>query len=94
MPSTTRNSAFREGVLAGLPFLLIVTENPEASYYVKTTIVFVVAMSLLLLTFVPKFCIARSNRSHNLESTGAGSTDPSAAVIRGSKKSRGRVADC
>lgn len=44
--------------LTGLPILIIVTDNPQASYFIKVSVVFVVAMSLLLLTFVPKFYMA------------------------------------
>ena len=46
--------------LTGLPILVIVTNNPPLSFFVKTTTIFVVAMSLLLLTFCPMFRTAKS----------------------------------
>ena len=48
--------------LTGLPILVIVTDSPQVSYFVKSTIVFTVAMSLLLLTFVPKFYITNAKK--------------------------------
>jgi len=49
--------------LTGLPTVLIISENPQAKYIVMTTMVFVVTMSLLLLTFIPKFVLTVKEKS-------------------------------
>lgn len=59
--------------LTGLPILVIVTDSPQVSYFVKSTIVFTVAMSLLLLIFVPKFYTASSKKNSNIGSISSGS---------------------
>ena len=40
--------------LTGLPILLLVNDSPELLYFVKVSLVFVIAMSILLLIFLPK----------------------------------------
>jgi 7 transmembrane sweet-taste receptor of 3 GCPR len=47
-----------QAFLTGVPILIIVTDNPQVSFFVKSSLVFVVSMSTLLLMFVPKVCIA------------------------------------
>ena len=39
-------------VAVGVPLLFLVDENPAANYFLRTSMVFIVAMSLLLLIFV------------------------------------------
>ena len=46
--------------LTGMPILVIVTNNPPVSFFVKSSIIFVVCMSLVCLTFIPKFCTAHT----------------------------------
>ncbi|CAB9522241.1 Gamma-aminobutyric acid (GABA) B receptor [Seminavis robusta] len=59
-------------VLVGVPTLFLVDENPAASYFVRCSIVFVIAMSLLLLVFVPKIIAWRK------QATGGPTARPSA----------------
>ena len=46
--------------LTGMPILVIVTNNPPVSFFVKSSIIFVICMSLVCLTFIPKFCTANT----------------------------------
>lgn len=46
--------------LTGFPILVIVTNNPPVAFFVKTTTIFVVAMSLLFLIFGPMFRATKS----------------------------------
>ena len=48
-----------EVVLISIPLLVIVDNNPTASYFLKTSMIFIVCMSLLLLMYIPKFFIIR-----------------------------------
>lgn len=41
-------------IIVGLPLLFLVDDNPTASYFIRSSIVFVICMSILLLIFVPK----------------------------------------
>ncbi|CAB9505250.1 Gamma-aminobutyric acid (GABA) B receptor [Seminavis robusta] len=52
-----------QAFLSGIPILAVVTDSPQVAYFVKSTIVFVVAMSLLTLTFLPKFFIQQKEQS-------------------------------
>lgn len=46
--------------LTGLPILVLVNDSPELLYFVKSSLVFVLAMSMLLLIFVPKMLMVRN----------------------------------
>eukprot|EP00797_Seminavis_robusta_P028426 Sro551_g164960.2 (404) ;mRNA; f:52589-53800 len=52
-----------QAFLSGIPVLLMVTDNPQVAYLVKSTIVFVVTMSLLTLTFLPKYFARRRDEA-------------------------------
>lgn len=41
-------------IIVGLPLMFLVDDNPAASYFIKSSIVFVICMSTLTLIFVPK----------------------------------------
>lgn len=62
--------------LVGVPLLFLVNTNPPANYFVRSTIVFVVSMSILLLIFVPKMWHFYKNRkmSSLVQSTTTGLT--------------------
>jgi len=47
--------------VVGMPVMFLVTEFPTATYFLKTSIIFVACMSLLLFIFVPKVMIQRKN---------------------------------
>lgn len=47
--------------LTGLPILVLVNDSPQLLYFVKSSLVFVLAMSMLLLIFVPKMLMVRHN---------------------------------
>jgi len=68
--------------LTGLPILVIVTDSPRVSYFVKSTIVFTLAMSLLLLTFLPKFYITTAEHKTQNSSGEVGSSGESPAAER------------
>jgi hypothetical protein len=44
-------------VLVGMPLLFLVNENAVASYYIRSTIIFVVCMSILIFIFGPKIMV-------------------------------------
>lgn len=46
--------------LTGIPLFVLTKDHPQTNYFLKSTIVFVMAMSLMLTTFVPKFYNFRS----------------------------------
>jgi hypothetical protein len=41
-------------IIVGLPLLFLVDDNPTASYFIRSSIIFVICMSILLMMFVPK----------------------------------------
>lgn len=41
-------------ILVGIPLLFLVNDNPTASYFIRSSIVFVICISILVLIFVPK----------------------------------------
>jgi hypothetical protein len=41
-------------IIVGLPLMFLVDDNPAASYFIRSSIVFVICMSTLTLIFVPK----------------------------------------
>jgi hypothetical protein len=41
-------------IVVGMPLLFLVDDNPTASYFIRSSIVFVICMSILLMMFVPK----------------------------------------
>lgn len=49
--------------VVGIPVMVLVQEQPTAAYFLKTSIIFIVCMSLLLFIFVPKVLIQRRNVS-------------------------------
>lgn len=49
--------------VVGIPVMVLVQEQPTAAYFLKTSIVFIVCMSLLLFIFVPKVLIQQRNVS-------------------------------
>lgn len=51
-------------VIVGIPLLFLVNENPPANYFIRSSIIFVVCLSILLLVFVPKiYYFWRTNRT-------------------------------
>ena len=49
--------------LTGLPILVLVNDSPQLLYFVKSSLVFVLAMSMLLLIFLPKVFISGKSTS-------------------------------
>jgi gamma-aminobutyric acid type B receptor len=41
-------------MLVGVPLLFLVDDNPSAKYFIRSSIVFIICMSILLFIFVPK----------------------------------------
>jgi hypothetical protein len=41
-------------IIVGLPLMFLVDDNPAASYFIRSSIIFVICMSTLTLIFVPK----------------------------------------
>mmetsp|Transcript_26544 Transcript_26544/g.48152 ORF Transcript_26544/g.48152 Transcript_26544/m.48152 type:complete len:771 (-) Transcript_26544:182-2494(-) len=50
-------------VIIGVPFSFLVSDKPEARFFVNAGMIFVITMSLLLLIFVPKIIYVRRRRS-------------------------------
>jgi len=46
----------------GVPILIVVWDNPSARFFVEAGIVFVTALAVLLLIFIPKVLAIRSER--------------------------------
>lgn len=64
-------------IVVGVPLLFLVYENPPADYFVRSTIVFVICASILLLIFGPKMYHHRKRKggsSHSLSSRSVGLT--------------------
>jgi hypothetical protein len=51
--------------VVGFPVMFLVKENPTATYFLRTSSVFVVCMSLLLFIFVPKILFHRHNSNND-----------------------------
>lgn len=49
--------SFLQLVLVGVPILFLIEDDPSASYMMRSSIVFVLCMSVLLLLFVPKMAV-------------------------------------
>mmetsp|Transcript_10094 Transcript_10094/g.21145 ORF Transcript_10094/g.21145 Transcript_10094/m.21145 type:complete len:298 (+) Transcript_10094:1-894(+) len=45
--------------LLGIPYIILVKDNPQVAYFVKSTTVFLLTASILLLMFVPKIIFLR-----------------------------------
>jgi hypothetical protein len=46
----------------GIPILIVVWDNPQAKFFVQAGIIFVTALAVLLLIFVPKMIAIRTDR--------------------------------
>eukprot|EP00977_Amphora_coffeiformis_P022174 scaffold10570_cov176-Amphora_coffeaeformis.AAC.24 len=68
--------------LTGLPILVLVNDSPQVLFFVRSSLVFALAMSMLLLIFVPKVCMM-----------GKLSTGPESCVYSSSPEpnTRGRI---
>jgi len=49
--------------LTGLPILVLVNDSPQVLFFVRSSLVFALAMSMLLLIFVPKICMMTRSSS-------------------------------
>mmetsp|Transcript_38162 Transcript_38162/g.92345 ORF Transcript_38162/g.92345 Transcript_38162/m.92345 type:complete len:256 (-) Transcript_38162:1328-2095(-) len=70
----------------GIPTLFIAQDEPRASFFVATAIVFVVCMAVMLLIFIPKVMAARKKpkpRGTQVYSTSYNASDPSRAFHTG-----------
>jgi len=54
-----------QAFITGLPILLLARHNMQAYYFAENTIRFVVCMSLLLLMFLPKYYIAKTEEQQS-----------------------------
>jgi len=71
-----------------LPIMVFADVSPVASFFVQSSVVFVVTMSLLLLIFVPKFCMMKEEPRLDGESHSDTPSWKSCSPIRSSRKSR------
>lgn len=46
----------------GIPILIVVWENPQAKFFVEAGIIFITALAVLLLIFIPKMLSIRADR--------------------------------
>jgi len=53
----------------GIPILIVVWDNPQAKFFVEAGIIFVTALAVLLLVFIPKFLAIRTDRQKAVEET-------------------------
>ncbi|KAI2493752.1 G-protein coupled GABA receptor [Fragilaria crotonensis] len=51
----------------GIPILIVVWDNPQAKFFVEAGIIFVTALAVLLLIFIPKILAVRSDRAKDAE---------------------------
>mmetsp|Transcript_24207 Transcript_24207/g.39516 ORF Transcript_24207/g.39516 Transcript_24207/m.39516 type:complete len:1286 (+) Transcript_24207:228-4085(+) len=56
-------------VLVGLPLMFLVSENPSASFFIKSCIIFAISLAMLLLIFVPKMAVNRKSAAENKRAT-------------------------
>lgn len=54
---------FLQVMVVGIPLIALVYTNPPAKYFVKVAIIFVLAISMLLLIFVPKMIFMRKEKA-------------------------------
>lgn len=52
-----------QALLIGLPLIILVEDNPSAEFFISATFVFIVAMAILCLIFVPKIYASRNSRN-------------------------------
>ena len=51
----------------GIPILIVVWDNPPAKFFVETGIVFITALAVLLLIYVPKILAIRAERIQRIQ---------------------------
>jgi competence protein ComGC len=60
--------SFLQGVAVGLPLFFLVSDNPTARFFLMSSMVFLMFISVLLLLFIPKWRTLRMRQNRSAES--------------------------
>lgn len=74
--------------VVGFPVMFLVSENPTATYFLRSSIIFVACMSLLLFIFVPKVLIHRKLSNEGPAAHISASSRSSGSKVRLVRESR------
>ena len=72
--------SFLQVVLVGLPLFFLVNDNPTARFFLTSSMVFLMSISVLLLLFVPKWRTLRQRRTKQEGSTSHDDGRPSRVI--------------
>ena len=78
--------------LTGVPILLLVNDSPQLLYFVKSSLVFVLAMSMLILICIPKMLMIRNAVSQDVPESFDQSSKQVGRAEQGSIESKGGLA--